>query len=178
MSKRVKKMRASDAKKSKVYKKVYWKSDGVRFYMDSRPFDEFNSDEEIDLDIIDYVDDIAVEEKDELENIRNKEDSSYENRKEIEDNMKELENLPPVVKLSINNLCGNKNKVQLVPGEITVSKGNMKDLNEECIHKIIETITELSKEELKDVSKIIIPIYIFNINNVLASGNKNKTNIK
>jgi len=83
-----------------------------------------------------------------------------------------------VVNLHINNLCGNNNEVSFCPPEISVTEGNLMDLNEDSIYKILDTISNIPKDELRDMPAITVPIYVFNINNILSSGNKNKTTIK
>ncbi|MFZ5968041.1 MAG: hypothetical protein ACOYVK_12835 [Bacillota bacterium] len=83
-----------------------------------------------------------------------------------------------VVNLYINNLCGNYNEVSFCPPDISMTEGNLMDLNEDSICKILDVISNIPKDELKNMPAITVPIYIFNINNVLSSGNKNEITIE
>lgn len=83
-----------------------------------------------------------------------------------------------LIKIVINNINGNSNEVQMLPGEVCVAEGRLEDLNEETISKVIGFINELSKSDVKGIPHISIPIYIFNINNILSNGNKNTVSTK
>lgn len=110
-------------------------------------------------------------------------------KKTEKEKKEEIKNTLPDVKISINNICGNKNDLKftqedinvvndIVKQENSVLKGDIKDLNNDIVYKIMDTISNLSEEQLSNISQINIPIYIFNINNILISGKKNETNVK
>ncbi len=78
-----------------------------------------------------------------------------------------------VIKLSIYNVNGNSNELTCTPGDVSFSRGTVDDINEESVHRIISFLEDLSKESIQNLHQIVIPIYIFNIENVLTNGNKN-----
>ncbi|MBS4538835.1 hypothetical protein GOQ27_10190 [Clostridium sp. D2Q-11] len=84
----------------------------------------------------------------------------------------------PEIKISIVNISGNKNEIEVKSDENSLSQGQLKSINKECIDKIIDTLDSLSKETLDKLPEITIPIYIFNMNNILTSGKKNEINPK
>jgi hypothetical protein len=79
------------------------------------------------------------------------------------------------IKICIYNVNGNSNEFKLLPGEITVSEGSLKDLplNEESLTQLVHTLNRLSETKSGENINIKIPIYIFNINNILTNGSKN-----
>jgi len=85
-----------------------------------------------------------------------------------------------VIKIYIYNVNGNSNEVKLVPGEVSVREGTLEDLNlnEENIQKITSIMDELRKKDWGQGVELKIPIYIFNINNILSNGNKNEVTVK
>lgn len=103
----------------------------------------------------------------------NDEKNSIESKSKYKEEEKTLE-----LKVSINNICGNKNDIKFTPGEISISATELEDLNKDSIKEIIDTLDNLSQETLNKITDIKIPIYIFNINNILISGKKNETNFK
>lgn len=83
----------------------------------------------------------------------------------------------PIIIPHIYNVCGNSNEVQFPHADISVFKGSVDDLNDNNIRKLMDTISGLSKMELGEAAKIVIPVYIININNILTSGNKNTVDV-
>ncbi len=79
------------------------------------------------------------------------------------------------IKICIYNVNGNSNEFKLQPGEITVSEGSLKDLplDEETVNQLIYTLNRLSETKSGENINIKIPIYIFNISNILTNGSKN-----
>ena len=83
-----------------------------------------------------------------------------------------------IIKFVIYNVNGNSNEVSLVPPDISFSESTLTNLNEENVHKIVSALNNLQKENIQGLSQINIPIYIFNINNILSNGNKNEVSTK
>jgi hypothetical protein len=79
------------------------------------------------------------------------------------------------IKICIYNINGNSNEFKLLPGEIMVSEGSLIDLplNEEAVNQLVHTLNRLSEAKSGENINIKIPIYIFNINNILTNGSKN-----
>ena len=81
------------------------------------------------------------------------------------------------LKLLVYNVNGNSNEVEMVPGSVSVSKGSLSDLNNEHVNKIINSVRKLEEKKPGGISRISIPIYIININNILSNGNKNNVSV-
>lgn len=79
------------------------------------------------------------------------------------------------IKICIYNINGNSNEFKLLPGEVLISEGSLSDLplNEEAMNKLVQTLNGLSELTPGKNINIKIPIYIFNINNILTNGSKN-----
>lgn len=97
---------------------------------------------------------------------------------EKDENEEKANNIMPEVKVSINNICGNKNDIKVIPWEFSISEEQLSDLNQDCIKKVIDAINQLPQETLDKIETLSIPIFIFNIYNVLTSGKKNENNFK
>lgn len=113
------------------------------------------------------------------ENTQEKNKESIKHDKRIkEDSHQKKETDRSEIIININNICGDKNDIKLNPGEISISEEELMELSKDSIKKVIDTIKHISEESLENIPNITIPIYIFNINNILTSGKKNETNFK
>lgn len=154
--------------KAKKSNKYTWITDGIRFFLvDSASKASGSKDIRKQTQI----------DKSNIKNSKNK--RVFKDVDEGKDeNEEKANNIMPEVKVSINNICGNKNDIKVIPWEFSISEEQLSDLNQDCIKKVIDTINQLPQETLDKIATLSIPIFIFNIYNVLTSGKKNENNFK
>ncbi|KRQ87166.1 hypothetical protein ABG79_00964 [Caloramator mitchellensis] len=76
----------------------------------------------------------------------------------------------------INGNCNNID-IENCKFDVEMKEISQENIPDEKIAKIVQLITDFSNERLGYGEKLIIPIYIVNIYNILTNGNYNKTEV-